>query len=387
MDAVSAASSDENDLLTVAVAPGDGLGVTLERIEEEAAEAEYLDGGASEPLREALDRARRLLHDYDEFPENGLVLYVGVVDGDLVEHVFDDLPGPVDESVYRRSNEFDVEPLESAMRAEDAYGLVVVERGGAALGRLEGDEVVPIETIESDVAGKTRAGGQSADRFERRREEQKAEFFGTVADAAERAFLDPAADAGNDGNGGTEAGGGDGGGGGPDAGDAATDEAGGDAVPAATVDGLLLGGTTVTADEFRNAGVLDRRLDDLLLGDAVAVEYASEQGLRQLAETAADRLPDGDRAMRDAVDRFFAALADEDEAAVYGRDETDDALEYGAVGTLLVSTDLDGEVIHELGDRATEKGGETFVVPTDFERGERFAEAFRVGALLRYPIE
>ena len=365
MDAVAAASSDENDLLTVAVAPDDPLAGVRERIEADHAEAEYLDGDASGPLREALEGARRRLTDYDGTPEHGLVLYVGVIEDELVEHVFDDLPGPVPASRYDRANEFDVGPIEAATRPPSTHGLLIVERGGAALGRLEGDRITPLERIGSDVNGKTRAGGQSADRFERRREEQKAEFFETVGEAAARAFLDrdPAAEG------------------------TAADGRGSAADAEPTVDGLLLGGTTVTVDEFREAGVLDHRLDDLVVGGTVPVEYASEQGLRQLVDKGRERLGDGDRAMRDALDRFLSGVGGGDDEVVYGREETAEALEYGAVETLLVADAEPGETIGDLGERATEQGGECVVVPGDFERGERFREAFGVGALLRFPLE
>ena len=350
IEAVSEAEGNEDDLLTVAVPPEAAVGETLERVEEDHAEAEYIDSDESSTDRRAvLDRARQRLHDYDETPENGLVLYVGALEGeeDVVEYVFDDLPGRVAESAYRWGNEFDVEALESAADDDPTYGLLVVERGGAALGRLDGERVEVVETVESEVMGKTKAGGQSADRFERERERQKESFFQEVADEAERAFLE-----GED--------------------------------PA--VDGLLVGGTTVTVDEFTDGDYLDHRLADATVGGTFSVEYASEQGLRELAETGREAVADADDGAREALERFREELHDDGEV-VYGDDRVDEALEYDAVETVLVSGDRPVETIRDYEERTEREGGEVVVVPPETESGARFDETFGVAALLRFPIE
>ena len=372
IEEVSSATADEDALITIAIPPDKPVGEILERVEEDHAEAEYIDSdGESRGVMQALERARHALHGYDRTPENGLAVYVGVVDGDLVEYVFDDLPGPVREFVYERANEFDVEPLADLARPSAEYGLLVVERGGAALGRLAGDRVELIEEFDSQVMGKSRAGGQSAQRFERERERQKHEFFETVAEEAERAFLGPDATAGSSGD--------------------AGDSAGGDSETAsdAGVDGLLLGGTEVTVEEFRTDDYLDHRLRDAIVGGPVAVEYASEQGLRQLAEKSRERLDEAEtRPAREALDRFFEAIREREDEVVYGEDDVEEALSYDAVDTVLVSDGLPAEEVREIADRAAEEGGESIVVPTEIERGRQFHESFGgVAALLRFPIE
>jgi peptide chain release factor subunit 1 len=351
IEAISAATGDEDDLLTVAIPPDTPVGELLERVEEDHAEAEYIDSDeASKARRAVLERAVHLLHDYDVTPENGLVLYVGAVEGEeaLVEYVFDDLPGPVEAEAYEWANEFDPGALETASGASATYGLVVVERGGAAIGRLEGDRVEAVETIESEVMGKTKAGGQSADRFERDRDRQKEEFFQEVADEAERAFLED--------------------------GDFA-------------VDGLLVGGTTVTVDQFTDGDYLDHRLRDATVGGAFSVEYASEQGLQQLAEKGRDAVADAEeQSVRETLERFREALH-EDGEVVYGEELVDEALEYDAVETLLVSGNRGLETIHEYEERAAGEGGEVVVVPPENEEGARFDETFGVAALLRFPVD
>ncbi|WP_135824084.1 Vms1/Ankzf1 family peptidyl-tRNA hydrolase [Halorussus ruber] len=370
IERVEAAEATENDLLTVAIPPDASVGEALERVEEDRAEAEYIsEKGEDAAYLDALEALRKVFQRRDSTPENGLIVYAGVVDGDVVEYVFDDLSTPVSEFTYERDNEFDTDLLEATHGSSQTFGLLVVERGGAVLGLSEGDDVEKIETFDSDVMGKTKAGGQSAQRFARERERQKEEFFETVADEAERAFL---------GHHGEESDG-----------------------AAEGIDGLLLGGTEITVEDFSEGDHLDYRLEDAIVEGTFSVEYATEQGLRQLVEKASEQLRDAEREeMREALDHFFEALHVDSEAesaadsdaddteVVYGREKVEEALDYDAVETVLVSEDLSPEAVEEIQERADSEGGECLVVPTDFARGEQFREGFDgVAAILRFAIE
>ncbi|GGL52520.1 Vms1/Ankzf1 family peptidyl-tRNA hydrolase [Halocalculus aciditolerans] len=340
--AVRSVDADENRLVSLTLPPDGDLNAALADVEEDHAAAEYLDESASEPVVEALGAVRHRLHEYTEIPDGGLAVYAGVVDGSLTEFVFDDLDRPVSERVYAVENAFVTEPLDAAERGGGRYGLLVVERGGAALGVYEDGGVTPVERVDSDVMGKHSKGGQSAARFARRREAQKRAFFAEVGAAAADAFTDP------------------------------------------LVDGLALGGTEITVEEFRDADVLDYRLADRLL-DTYPVDHASETGLRELAERARDDF-DADGEVRETLDAFFDGVGDE--TVAYGVDAVDDALTYGAVDTLLVAASLDAERRQHLRERAEDEGGDCVVVSADSDRGARFVRGFDgVGALLRFPIE
>ncbi|MFP8953999.1 Vms1/Ankzf1 family peptidyl-tRNA hydrolase [Natrialbaceae archaeon A-arb3/5] len=349
LERLTDANADRDVLVSRAVTPDETIGEARQPVETDYVEASQLDESTfPRPLVDALETVRSRLNEYDELPENGLAIYAGVADGDLETVVFDDPPEPIATSTYEHANEFDLEPLSDVVEPSSTHGLLVVERGGAALGRLDDEGVEVIDSFESDVPGKSSAGGQSAERFERDRERQKREFFDTVADRAEQSFLE-------------------------------TDP----------VDTVLLGGTTGTIEQFREEADLDHRLEERLADTEFAVEYATEQGLRQLAEKGREHLDEREREeSRELLETFFTGIRDGEEPVAFGREEVEDALEYDAVETLLLSTALDGRLLRELGDRASEQGGETVVVPDDFADGERFADAFDgLGALLRFPIE
>lgn len=358
IEAVDTATTDTDRLLTVAVPATAPLGETLERVEADHAEANYLDTDETTQthVEDALEEIRRILHDYEQTPENGLVVYAGVVDGDLQTYVFDDLAAPVTESVYERSNEFDTSPLDvSVAPTADAptHGLLVVTRDSAVLGRYDAETVQLVDEVTSDVPSKQAAEGRSEERFQGRSDERANEFFDAVGAAAERVFV---SDAGT-----------------------------GSDTPDVEIDRLVVGGSEVIVEQFQNGDHLPDRLEDRIAGP-FEVAYASEQGLRELVDSAeaADVLDVGEA--RATLDTFFADL-DDDEPAVYGHEDTKEAVEHGAAETVLLSDSLDAADAQILSQRAAETGADTVVVPTGYDRGERFEEGFDgVGALLRHPV-
>lgn len=355
IDAVANAEGEGTELVTLSIPAGKDLQSVRTRIAQEHAEAENIKSDKTRTrVREALNRVQRVLQRYPETPENGLVVYAGVIDGDMTEFVFDDLPSPVIDSYYTCSNEFVLDPVEYLLAPDNTYGLLVIERGGAALGELRGDTVIPLRTMDSMVMGKTRAGGQSAQRFARERERQKQEFFKRAAESANTVFIDRDSAENNDWT---------------------------------AVDGLLIGGTTITVDDFLDGEYLDYRLRERLLG-TYSVDHAFEQGLEQLADQASADVLDAERQhARDSLDRFFTQLSNGDGQVAYGENNVDTALQYGAVETLLVAEALSLERIETLKQAAAEQGGETVIISSDFARGEQFQQAFGgVAALLRFPI-
>ncbi|WP_227356206.1 peptide chain release factor aRF-1 [Haladaptatus salinisoli] len=340
-------AGDGTELVTVTVPNGKSLNSIRERIAQEYASAENIKSDQTrDHVQQALKRVQRILRRYEDTPENGLVVYAGIVDGDLISTAFDDLPTPVAESTYRCDDHFDLTPLTEAVTPDETFGLIVIERGGAVIGRLVGERIIPIRTFESQVMGKSRAGGQSAQRFERDRERQVREFFQQVSNVATDAFT------GDEG----------------------------------AVTGLVVGGTLATAKRFVSNGHLDHRLRNRLLG-TYSVEYATVQGLHQLVEKAEEQLFDAEqREGRERLDEFYSRLRDGDRVA-YGVEEVERAIEFGAVEAVLVASPVSRDQREELETAVEQQGGEGYVISSDTERGSQFTTAFGgVGALLRFPV-
>lgn len=154
-----------------------------------------------------------------------------------------------------------------------------------------------------------------------------------------------------------------------------------------TVASVFVGGTLATAKRFADGGHLHHEIESAVSG-VYAVEYANERGLEQLAQRASAAVHDAEQqAAREKVDEFYHRLRD-DKPVAYGSDHVRHALELGAVEKLLVTSSVDREAREELSTMVEQYGGEVVVVPTGYDAGRRFDEAFDgLGALLRFSVE
>ena len=66
------------------------------------------------------------------------------------------------------------------------WGVLLVRKGGFAVARLAGEQVVESKVGQRHVQGRTKAGGQSQQRFARRRDNQARDAYAAAADHAAR---------------------------------------------------------------------------------------------------------------------------------------------------------------------------------------------------------
>ncbi len=76
--------------------------------------------------------------------------------------------------------------LAAAVRSPDRWGVLLVRKGGFAVARLAGDELVEHKVGQRHVQGRTKAGGQSQQRFARRRDNQARQAYEAAAEHAAR---------------------------------------------------------------------------------------------------------------------------------------------------------------------------------------------------------
>ncbi|KRC50114.1 MULTISPECIES: acVLRF1 family peptidyl-tRNA hydrolase [unclassified Nocardioides] len=80
--------------------------------------------------------------------------------------------------------------LAAAAVAPPAWGVLLVRKGGFAVARVEQGVVVASKTGQRHVQGRTKAGGQSQQRFARRRANQARDAYEAAADHAARVLGD-----------------------------------------------------------------------------------------------------------------------------------------------------------------------------------------------------
>ena len=74
----------------------------------------------------------------------------------------------------------------AAVVAPDGWGVLLVRKGGFAVARLAGAAMVEHKIGQRHVQGRTKAGGQSQQRFARRRDNQARQAYEAAADHAAR---------------------------------------------------------------------------------------------------------------------------------------------------------------------------------------------------------
>jgi len=250
---------------------------------------------------DALVTVMQRLRLFRETPPNGLTIFCGAIPqngegSEKIETYVLEPPEPTPIYYYRCDQRFHTEALQEMIREKDIYGLIVIDGNDAAIATLSGHNLKLAKALTSGLPGKHRAGGQSAKRFERLREQEVNDYYTRVGKHANEAFLQ---------------------------------------IP--NLKGIIIGGPGPTKEDFKNGDFLQYTLRNKIL-DVVDTAYAGEEGIEDLVEKSANTLKEvryveEKKLMQD----FLFAIGKDTGLATYGEDEVRTALKRGVVRTLLVS--------------------------------------------------
>jgi peptide chain release factor subunit 1 len=282
-----------------------------------------------------------------DIPENGLVFFFGIQEeGGTNEEIRQMIipPAPISQFIYICGREFVLEELENMTRPKSLVVIVLIEGGKVTIGYLRGKHIELVRDEDFYIIGKTRAGGQSARRYQRIREEKMLEFFRHTGKLLNELLLD------NIDN----------------------------------VDAIVLGGNTIRAQEFLEKGELDYRLREKVAEVIIPVSMVDETGLYQAMKEASRILKETEiYAERLAWDSFLEDLMKGQNTALYGEKEVLEALRQGRVETLMVVEDgYDG--IDELLDEISTYGTELLIFSSQTESGAQLKSFGGIAAKLRW---
>ena len=305
LDAVKALQGKGTELISLYVPPSRQISDVSNYLKAEYSQSSNIKSSSTRKnVQSAISSILARLRTYKHTPDNGLVFFIGhrKVGADqtrIIQFVLEP-PDPVPTFMYRCDSQFFTEPLDGMLLDKAIYGLIVVDRAEATIGMLRGKRIELIKNVESQVPSKHRMGGQSARRFERLIEIAAHEFFKKIADITYEAFKD---------------------------------EKG--------MDGILIGGPGPTKDFFMKEGYLHHEMQKMVI-DTFDTGYTDEYGLRELVEKAKDSLSDIDL-MREKklVQKLLDEIRKPDSGlAAYGEAMVKNALQIGAVDTLIMSEDM-----------------------------------------------
>ena len=302
---LSSKTGKGTELISLYIPPKKALHEVLNNLREEYGTATNIKSDSTRNhVQDALTKTQQRLKLFKRTPENGIVLFVGslMTNGPGSEQVFVNEiipPRPVQTYLYRCDDHFHLEYLMDMIKEVDVIGVISIDSTEAGLGVLTGAKIVVDEVITSGVGGKTRAGGQSARRYERLREMNLSGYYRRVAEHAKKLFLEQN-----------------------------------------KIKGLIISGPGPTKDSFLKSDYLDYRLREKILAE-VDGAYSGAEGVREAIEKSSDVLKDM-RLIEEKklIQRFLSEIHKEKSLAAYGIKEVMDATTKGAVEVIIASEDL-----------------------------------------------
>ena len=338
------------ELVSVYVPQGYDLTKIINHLEEEKGTATNIKSTSTRKnVIDALEKMTQHLRLYKRNPENGLAAFSGNVserEGGQDFRVWSiEPPIPLRTRIYRCDKEFVLGLLRDMLDTKEVYGLVVVDRRDANVAYLKGKTIVPLLKTHSEVPGKTKAGGQSAARFERLREGAKIEHFKKVAEYLKEQFL------GNK-----------------------------------NLKGIIVGGPGPTKYDFIDSGYITTEVRNKIIA-IKDLSYTDEFGLQELVNKSEDVLAqEGIMDEKKSMGKFFELLATKPGMTAYGVKDAMEKLKLGAVDTLLLSEDLDDKAIEEFEKEAKLFGTKVKIISIETSEGVQLREMGKVAAMLRYEV-
>jgi len=290
------------ELISVYVPPGKRISEAMGDLRSEWGTAGNIKSKTTRKnVQDALTKVMERLKLFKEVPETGLVIFAGTIAGNQLgvgdmETFVIVPPEPISTYYYRCEHRFMLEPLYELLRAEESYGILVVDSKEATFATLKGRRADIVREITSGVPGKHRAGGQSSRRFERLREMHLNEYFNRIGRYMTEIFL-----------------------GVPD------------------LKGIIVGGPGPTKEDFVKGNYLHYELKDKVL-TVVDTAYTGVEGVKEVVDRSRDFLKSVRYyEEREIVQGFLRHIGHDTGLATYGEREVIQALKSINVRVLLLS--------------------------------------------------
>jgi len=290
------------ELITVYIPPGKQISEVMNDLRNEWGTAGNIKSKTTKKnVQNGLTKAMEQLKLYKKVPPNGLVIFAGTISsgqlgvGDMETYVLEP-PEPVGIYYYRCEHRFILDPLYDLLKAEESFGIVIIDAKDATFALLKGKRADIIKNITSGVEGKTRAGGQSARRYERLRAMHLNEYYIRVGKHITDIYH-----------------------------------------KLKNMKGIIVGGPGPTKEDFLKGNYLHYELKDKIL-TKVDTGYTGHEGVKEVVERSKDFIKNV-RFLeeRNLIQNFLYNIGQETGLATYGEREVLKALRNSSVRTLLLS--------------------------------------------------
>ena len=292
------------ELVTIIIPPDRQISDARTMLQNEHGQAANIKSKSTKKnVQGAIESAISTLNRFKTPGEHGIAVFVGaIIIGNnktrMVNIVIDDPPQELLSFRYRCDSKFELTQLEDMLVDKKSYGLFVIDRAEAAYGIASGKRIHVQEHLVSNIMGKHRQGGQSAQRFERLIEEAAHNFFKRATEHACDYWL-PLLD---------------------------------------NIQAVIIGGPGATKDFVVKNEYFHHEITKKIAKTTFDVGYSNESGVRELVDNAGTLMGEIELdAERQLMNRFLEELIKTQPKATYGEMMIKKSLDMGAVDTLLVS--------------------------------------------------
>lgn len=308
LNMLASKAGSHTELITLYIPPGKQISDAINMLRDEYGTASNIKSTTTRKnVQEAIVKVQQRLKLFKDSGENGLVIFCGAIPqegggpgSEKIETYVIIPPEPIKIYLYRCDSRFHTEHLQELLKEKETYGILLIDATGATIATLQGKRLEIVRQMYSGVGGKTRAGGQSARRYERLREMQLNEYFTRVGQHANEVFL-----------------------------------------PIDNLKGIIIAGPGPTKYDFEKGDYMNYQLKNKII-DTIDTAYVEEQGVKEVVEKA----PEIMRKVRyieekQIMQQFLYEVGHDTGMITYGEAEVRNALTAGAVKTLLISEKVD----------------------------------------------
>jgi peptide chain release factor subunit 1 len=308
INALAGKEGSHTELITIYVPPDKQISDALNLLRNEYGTASNIKSNVTRKnVLDAITKAQQKLKLFKDPGEKGIVIFTGALPQEgggpgteRMESYVIVPPEPIRIFLYRCDSRFHTEYLQEMLREKETYGILLIDASDATIATLQGKRLDIIRQMHSGVAGKTRAGGQSARRYERLRDMQLNEYFGRVGQHANEILL-----------------------------------------PIDTLKGIIVGGPGPTKYDFEKGDYLNYQLKNKII-DILDTAYVEEQGVKEVV----DKAPEIMKKVRyieekEIMQKFLYEVGHDSGFITYGEAEVRRLMNLGAIRLVLLSEDID----------------------------------------------
>tara|TARA_B110000438_G_scaffold124637_1_gene121427 strand:- start:2336 stop:3583 length:1248 start_codon:yes stop_codon:yes gene_type:complete len=295
------------ELVSIIIPPDRQVSDARQLLQNEHGQAANIKSkGTRKNVQGAIDSALSSLSKIKNAGENGIALFVGsIIVGNnrnrMINVLVENPPQPLLSFRYRCDSTFELTQLEDMLIDKKSYGLFVIDRSEAAFGIATGKRIHIQEHLVSNIMGKHRQGGQSAQRFERLIEEAAHKFFKRASEHACDYWLPNLEN----------------------------------------IQAIIVGGPGATKDFVVKNDYFHHEIVKKIAKTTFDVGYSNDSGIRELVGNAGQMMGEIELdAERKIMDVFLSELIKTHPKATYGEQMVKQALDQGAVQKLLISEAL-----------------------------------------------